>query len=60
MKDPKARYSIADIYKHPWFKKDLPRDLESTDPHTLPFKPPQTDADVRRIVEEVRGNSAQR
>eukprot|EP00958_Prasinococcus_capsulatus_P014569 scaffold1535_cov382-Prasinococcus_capsulatus_cf.AAC.31 len=52
-KDPRKRCSIDDLYQHPWFRKDLPRDLESPDSHTLPFTPPQSDDEIRAIVKEV-------
>lgn len=56
--NPAKRITIGDIKKHPWFLKNLPKDLleglESTYNHDDPNEPLQTNEEITRIVNEAK------
>lgn len=56
--NPAKRITIPEIRNHPWFLKDLPRDLmegaEASYQHDDPEHPPQSVEEIMRILAEAR------
>eukprot|EP01025_Chloroclados_australasicus_P000696 TRINITY_DN10272_c0_g5_i2.p2 TRINITY_DN10272_c0_g5~~TRINITY_DN10272_c0_g5_i2.p2 ORF type:complete len:333 (-),score=38.54 TRINITY_DN10272_c0_g5_i2:321-1319(-) len=59
--DPSLRITVQQIYQHPWFIKNLPKEAENSNKvQPLPHRQAQSEAQIKQILNQARSKEMER